>query len=139
MPVSNILIYGLLTAMFLSLFIPLEKPLKKLLNTSVSPLTIAFIILAGATGVFLLTTGITGILYLTLSAFCLWIIAFGFLVNRKYPYLLAMTFLIFCPFLLIANLNKLAEYSAVLCYLCLILGVSKDIVYDKIMDDKNND
>ncbi len=139
MPVFNIIICALLIAAFLVFFLPTEKWIKKALDVEITRSTVSFAIVLTVVGLIIYQTGVAGILYLVLSAFCLWAFLFGFLPDRKYPYTLALIFLIFCPFLLIAELDKIAEFSAVLCYLCLVLGVLKDIFYHKIVDGGSND
>jgi len=133
MPVFNIIICVLLIAVFGVFFLPINKVAKKVLDININGVVASLVALSMAVLVVLYTAGLVGILYLALSAFCLWAGLFGFLVDRKYPYTLALIFLIFCPFLLIAKLDKIAEFSAVLCYLCLVLGVLKDIFYHKII------
>lgn len=133
MPVFNILICVLLITVFGVFFLPVEKLVKRALDINVDGVTASLVVLLMAVVAMVYTLGLAGILYLALSTFCLWIFIFGFLVDRKYPYTLALIFLVFCPFLLIAKLDKIAEFSAVLCYLCLVLGVLKDIFYDKII------
>jgi hypothetical protein len=139
MLVFNIIICALLFAVFLALFLPTGKLVKKLLDIDVNRITVSFVILLTIGGAIIYKAGLAGIIYLALSAFCLWAFIFGFLVDRKYPYTLAIVFLAVCPFLLIAKLDSVAEFSAVLCYLCLVLGVLKDIFYNKIVDGGSND
>ena len=121
------------------LFIPMEKLIFKTLEISFSRATISLSAITLATLVLIYFTGLLGIMYLALSAFCLWAFIFGFLVDRKYPYILALTFLVSCPFLLIANLDSIAELMAVLAYLCLVLGVIKDMFHDKVVEGNNNE
>jgi len=134
MPVLNITICALLIAVFLAFFLPVEKWIKKALDISIDRVTTSLVLLLAVIGVLIYATGLEGILYLALSAFCLWAFIFGFLIDRKYPYTLALIFLVFCPFLLIAKLDSIAEFAAVLVYLCLVLGVLKDIFHAKIVD-----
>lgn len=133
MPVFNIIICVLLIAVFGVFFLPVEKWVKKVLDVNIDRSIASLVVLLMVVVAMVYTSGLAGILYLALSTFCLWIFIFGFLVDRKYTYTLALIFLVFCPFLLIAKLDKIAEFSAVLCYLCLVLGVLKDIFYDKII------
>lgn len=139
MPVTNIIICTLLTAIFLMFFLPVEKLIKKVLDLNIDRITTPLVLLFVIIGAAVFTTGLVGILYLALSVFCLWVFIFGFLTNRRYPYTLALVFLVLCPFLLIAKQDKIAEFFAVLCYLCLVFGVFKDILYDKIVDGDSND
>ena len=139
MPVGNIIICTLFIAVFLVFFLPTEKLVKKTLNINIDGLTASLGVLLAIGILLVYSAGWAGVLYLTLSAFCLWAFVFGFLVDRRYPYTLAIIFLALCPVLLIAKLDNVAEFSAVLCYLCLVLGVLKDIFYDKIVDGGSND
>jgi len=79
--------------------------------------------------------GVDGIYFLPvlfLSVFTFWIFLFGLLSSRRNIYILALLFLILVPVTLGLNLDKLAENIAILSYLCLLLGVIKDIFYEKI-------
>jgi len=76
--------------------------------------------------------GIQFIIESALTLFIFWMVLFGFNINRKHIYLLAILFLIAVPFLLIIDLDNIAEYIAVLAYFCIVLGVLKDIFYEKI-------
>lgn len=134
MPVTNILLAFLFALGFLALFLPVPAWTKKFLDFEVSQPVSALLLMAPVTGLLVYKTNGIGLVYVALAAFCLWAFAFGFLSNRKYPYTLALVFLAACPFLLIAKLDQIAEFSAVLCYLCLVLGVLKDLFYEKIFD-----
>ncbi|MBP8960978.1 hypothetical protein KBG31_01995 [Patescibacteria group bacterium] len=73
-----------------------------------------------------------GIALFLLALFNSWALLFAFNVDRKYVYILALIFLSMTPLFLLLKMDKIAEYMAVLCYLALVLGVSKDILYEKI-------
>lgn len=134
MPITNIAVSALLIAIFAVFFMPINKWTKKLLDLELSaPMASIFILLAVA-GLVVFKTNMAGVIYLALAGFCLWAFAFGFLVDRRYIYTLAIIFLAACPFLLIAKLDQVAEFSAILCYLCLVLGVVKDLFYEKLID-----
>lgn len=68
---------------------------------------------------------------LSLLAFCVFVFFIGFLIDRKYIYISAIIFLIFAAIINTIGTSKLAEYFAVLCYLLLVLGVFKDLFYEK--------
>lgn len=72
------------------------------------------------------------VLNIILIIFCLAVFSAGFLVNRKYIYISSIIFLVFAAVLNTLGAEKIAEYMAVLCYLLLVLGVFKDIFYEKI-------
>lgn len=134
MPITNILLAFLFALGFLAFFLPISVWTKKLLDLEVAQPIVALLMFGVAVGLLGVKTAGVGFVYLALAAFCLWAFAFGFLADRKYPYTLALVFLGACPFLLIAKLDQIAEFSAVLCYLCLVLGVLKDLFYDKLVD-----
>jgi len=139
MPLGNIAVCTLLIGSFLMFFLPVEKLVLKTLDIAVSRNTTSLAVLAITALVLIYFSGISEIVYLAFSTFCLWAFIFGFLVDRKYPYILAFIFLASCPFLLIAKLDAVAEFLAVLTYLCLALGVLKDIFYDKIVEGGSNE
>lgn len=134
MPIINISLAILFSFGFLFFFLPVEKLIKKLLDLSVPrPVMPLFAILA-ALGILVAETKGVGLIYILLAAFSLWAFALGFLSDRKYSYTLALVFLLMCPFLLTIKMDKLAEFFAVLCYLCLVLGVLRDLFYEKLTD-----
>ncbi len=133
-PVTNVALCALFIAVFVVLFLPVSRWSKKLLDWEITGPVASILALLGVGGVIIRATQLAGIIYILLVAFCLWAFFFGFLVDRRYIYTLALIFLSACPFLLIAKMDQIAEFSAVLCYLCLVLGVLKDLVYEKIID-----
>jgi len=134
MPITNILLAFLFASGFLVFFLPVSVWTKKLLDLEVAQPIVALLVIGVAVGLLGVKTAGAGFVYMALAVFCLWALGFGFLADRKYPYTLALVFLVACPFLLIAKLDQIAEFSAVLCYLCLVLGVLKDLFYDKLVD-----
>ncbi|HOM77995.1 MAG TPA: hypothetical protein PLT50_02190 [bacterium] len=80
----------------------------------------------------ILRLGFIGIVLSLLAFFNAWALLFALNVDRKYVYILALIFLGMTPLFLLLKMDKIAEYMAVLCYLALVLGVSKDILYEKI-------
>ncbi len=130
---SSILsLFGLL--LLLSFLFPLEATVSKLLTIKISKRQLLFgltILVLGVLAVFYRLQFLFAFPLLTFS-FCVFL--FGFHVDRKYIYTLALVFLISCPLLLLMNLNEIAEYNATLCYLLLVLGVLKDLVYSRIYE-----
>lgn len=133
MSLTNILLAILFALAFLFLFLPVGKWTKKLLDIEISQPLGAAIAALLAMGFFVVKTNGVGLIYIVLATFCVWAFIFGFLSNRKYPYTLALVFLAVCPFLLMVKMEKTAEFFAVLCYLCLVLGVLKDLFYEKLV------
>lgn len=82
-----------------------------------------------------LRQGTTGIILLVVSIFNLWAFLFAFNSHRSYSYILSMVFLAFTPFLVLLGFSYIAEFSAILCYLALVVGVSKDIFYEKFFKE----
>jgi hypothetical protein len=80
----------------------------------------------------LINTGLTNFIYLLLSFISVILFLIAFLSNRVYIFLLAIILLILAPIFLILKLDSVAESFAVLIYLGILLGVLKDILYEKI-------
>jgi len=71
-------------------------------------------------------------LTLPMVIFSLFVFLLGFLSDRRYIYLLALISLALTPVMLILKMEDVAEFFAQTCYLLLVLGVLKDIFYEKI-------
>ena len=69
------------------------------------------------------------ILIFTLSAFIA-----GFLVDRIYIYISAIIFLVCAAIVNTLGFSEIAELMAVICYLFLVLGVFRDVFYEKIFN-----
>ncbi len=67
-----------------------------------------------------------------LIIFSLYVLFIGFLVDRKYIYISAIFFLVLAAITNTTGFEDFAEYMAVLCYLLLVMGVTKDIFYEKL-------
>lgn len=130
---SLVLLFASLSILVVLLF-PLEKVVSKKIGINLSK----FHLVCGSVSiVFGLLFICEGFYFLVTSLFLLfvfWAFLFGFHVDRKYIYILALLFLIACPFLLTAKLDVVAEYSAILCYLLLVAGVLKDLFFDRIYE-----
>jgi|GEM_PF-4832396 hypothetical protein len=133
MPVFNITVYALLVGAFWVFFLPVEKLVKSVVHIEVARSAVSLGIVLCVIGLLVHQTALAGMVYLLAFALCLGAFGLGLLVDRKYPYMLALVFVTLCPVLLILKLNRLAELSAVLCYLCLILGITKDIFHTKLV------
>ena len=70
-----------------------------------------------------------------LILFCIWAFLYGFIVNRKYIYGLSLFFLVGAAVFSTARMNQISEYFGVLCYLLLVMGVFKDLLYEKIFNN----
>jgi len=64
--------------------------------------------------------------------FSLSVFLIGFNSDRKYIYLMASILLALVPIALILGFENIADFFAQGCYLLLVLGVLKDIFYEKI-------
>jgi len=120
--------------LLLSFLFPLEEKISKLLKTEVKKshiflilITLVLIVLANVS-----TLGFA--LSLPMILFSFLVFLFGMLSNRKYIYLLALISLALTPVMLIVKLENIAEFFAQTCYLLLVLGVLKDIFYEKIFE-----
>lgn len=79
--------------------------------------------------------GVAYVLLLLLSLFNFWAFLFAVNVDRSFVYILALVLLGLTPLLLLLNMDDVAEYSAVLSYLALVVGAFKDIFYAKIFKE----
>ena len=111
---------------------PFHKIVAKLLEVKI-PRSLLVLVFPALLAFFtILRLGFIGIVLSLLAFFNAWALLFAFNVDRKYVYILALIFLGMTPLFLLLKMDKIAEYMAVLCYLALVLGVSKDILYEKI-------
>ena len=125
----------LLTAVFVVMFLPVENLAKRLIEVDLPRTHVAALMVLVGVSVLIYKTNVAGLIYLVLTFVTLWAFSFGFLSDRKFIYLLALVFLGLSPVFLILNLSSTAELSATLSYLCLVLGVLKDIFYEKIVEE----
>jgi len=123
------LIFFFLLLLFL---FPLEKLLSKLLQTPVKKTHIFSISIILVLGILFYVSKLDFILSLPMILFSFFVFLLGFLSNRKYIYLLALISLGLTPVMLILKMEDIAEFFAQTCYLLLVLGVLKDIFYEKI-------
>jgi len=128
---------GLTLILFLLLLLflfPLEKPISKILKTKVNKTHIFSILIFLAISVLFYVSKLEFILTLPMVIFSLFVFLTGFLSDRKYIYLLALISLALTPIMLILKMDGIAEFFAQTCYLLLVLGVLKDIFYEKIFE-----
>jgi hypothetical protein len=114
------------------IFFPVHLWLSKALRIRISPLVLVFLSPVALTLFVALLLGSTGCALFLLAVFNTWAFLFAFSVDRRYIYILAVTFLAFVPFLLFFTLKGIAEYFAILCYFSLVVGITKDIFYEKL-------
>jgi len=128
---------GLTLILFLLLLLflfPLEKPISKILKTKVNKTHIFSVLVFLAISVLFYVSKLEFILTLPMVIFSLFVFLTGFLSDRKYIYLLALISLALTPIMLILKMDGIAEFFAQTCYLLLVLGVLKDIFYEKIFE-----
>jgi hypothetical protein len=113
---------------------PLEKPISKILKTNVKKTHIFSVLTIIALGILFEVSKLEFILTLPMVVFSLFVFLTGFLSDRKYIYLLALISLALTPIMLILKMDGIAEFFAQTCYLLLVLGVLKDIFYEKIFE-----
>jgi len=114
---------------------PFHKIISKLLEIKISRflLVLIFPTLLALFPIFKL--GPIGIILFGFAVFNTWAFLFAFNADRRYVYILALIFLASTPLFLLLKMDKIAEYMAILCYLALVLGVTKDIFYEKIFKE----
>ena len=113
---------------------PLEKTISKLLKICVNKAHIFPVLLFLAFSILFYVSKLEFILSFPMIVFSLFVFILGFLSDRKYIYLLALISLGLTPFMLILKMDVIAEFFAQTCYLLLVLGVLKDIFYEKIFE-----
>lgn len=114
------------------LLFPIEKTLSKLFKTQISKTHVLLILLLVTLLIVIKTNPISSFISIFMIIFSFSIFLFGILSNRRYIYTLALVSLALTPFMLIFGTDKLAEFFAQACYSLLVLGVLKDIFYEKI-------
>lgn len=128
----NILFSLVLALLLLTLLFPLEHCLSKLLKTNVKKPYISTILILVAFGILFKVSKFDFILTFPMVVFSLFVFLLGFLSDRRYVYVLSLISLGLTPIMLILKMNDTAEFFAQTCYLLLVLGVLKDIFYEKI-------
>ena len=131
-PVNSILMALAFLSLGMSLLFPVEKVLQKLFTVKVPKTVVVFFIplLLVAYATFTLPADYFFMFLLTLVN--LWAFLYAVNVDRKYIYFLAIFFLSLAPLFLLMELENAAEYFAVLSYLALVIGVFRDIFYEKV-------
>lgn len=128
---------GLTVVLFLLLLLflfPMEKTVSKILKTNVNKARLFSILIFLSLSILFYVSKLEFILSFPMIVFSLFVFIFGFLSNRKYIYLLALISLALTPLMLILKMEDIAEFFAQTCYLLLVLGVLKDIFYEKIFE-----
>jgi uncharacterized membrane protein len=128
----NILLSLLFLIALVSILFPLENLISKNLKMKVGKNHILFSVLALVLLILALTTKIEFVLNFIAIPLSLTVFLIGFLSDRKYIYTLALISLSLTPIMLIVKLDSIAEFFAQTCYLLLVLGVLRDIFYEKI-------
>jgi hypothetical protein len=127
--------FTLILFVLLLLFLfPIEKTTSRILKTGVSKIHIFSILVLLSISILFYVSKLEFILSFPMILFSLFVFIFGFLSNRKYIYLLALISLALTPVMLILKMDGIAEFFAQNCYLLLVLGVLKDIFYEKIFE-----
>ena len=130
----NIALTLILFLILLLFLFPVEKPISKILKTSVNKTHIFSVLVFLSLSILFYVSKLEFILSFPMILFSLFVFLFGFLSNRKYIYLLALLSLAVTPIMLVLKMEDTAEFFAQTCYLLLVLGVLKDIFYEKIFE-----
>ena len=130
----NIILSLSFFALLLLFLFPLESHLSKLLKTNVKKWHVFLILVVLILGILFYSSKLEFILSFPAIVFSLFVFLIGFLSDRKYIYLLALISLGLTPLMLILKMDNFAEFLAQSCYLLLVLGVLKDIFYEKIFE-----
>jgi len=130
----NIILSLSFFALLLLFLFPLESHLSKLLKTNVKKWHVFLGIAVLISGILFFSSKLEFLLSFPAIIFSLFVFLLGFLSDRKYIYLLALISLGLTPLMLILKMDDVAEFFAQSCYLLLVLGVLKDIFYEKIFE-----
>jgi len=130
----NIALTLILFLILLLFLFPVEKPISKILKTRVNKTHIFSVLVFLSLSILFYVSKLEFILSFPMIIFSLFVFLFGFLSNRKYIYLLALLSLAVTPIMLVLKMEDTAEFFAQTCYLLLVLGVLKDIFYEKIFE-----
>jgi len=129
------IILGLTFFLLLLLFLfPLEKFIGKILKKNVKKTYVFLALEVLGLLIIFASAKLSAVLSFPMLIFSLFVFLFGFLSDRKYIYLLALISLALTPIMLILKMDQIAEFFAQTCYLLLVLGVLKDIFYEKIFE-----
>lgn len=128
----NIALTLILFLILLLFLFPVEKPISKILKTSVNKTHIFSVLVFLSLSILFYVSKLDFMLTLPMVIFSLFVFLLGFLSDRRYIYLLALISLALTPVMLILKMDDVAEFFAQTCYLLLVLGVLKDIFYEKI-------
>jgi len=130
----NILFSLVLILLLISFLFPLDSFLSKLLKTNVKKTYIFSVLEIIALVILFSVSRLEFILTLPMVVFSIFVFLLGFISDRRYIYLLALISLALTPIMLILKMEDVAEFFAQTCYLLLVLGVLKDIFYEKIFE-----
>ncbi|MFC1700269.1 hypothetical protein ACFLZ4_01320 [Patescibacteria group bacterium] len=118
----------------LFLLFPLEKSLSKVLKIKMSKAQILLIFSLIIVLVIIISDPLSSFITFFMIMFSFLVFLFGFLSNRKYVYISALIALGLIPFAFILGIDKLAEFLAQIGYFFLVLGVLKDVFYEKVFE-----
>ncbi len=120
--------------LLISILLPVERFLSRFLEISVGKKHVVLLLLFTTIVLFLAHDFTTFLIGLPVLIFSLFTFLFGFISNRRYIYSLSLAFLILTPVFLIIKLENIADFLSQGCYLLLILGVLRDVFYERLFD-----
>lgn len=130
----NIVIAIIFVVFLVSLLFPVEKLLQRFSRLNVSKNHIFTALLLVILLLTLKSNSLNYLLDILVIAVSLLIFLFGFLSNRKYIYMMALVSLVLTIIMLLLGVGKLADFFSQACYVLLVLGVLKDLFYEKIFE-----
>jgi len=129
------LVVSLVFLLFLfSMLFPVEKFVSKVLKVRVPKIYVLFSFLLLILLVIAKITPLGLLISLPMVSFSFFVFLFGILSDRKYIYTMAFMSLALTPVMLILKIERLTEFFAQASYILLVLGVLKDIFYEKIFE-----
>ncbi|MFZ2664585.1 MAG: hypothetical protein WAX66_04450 [Patescibacteria group bacterium] len=128
---KNIILGGLFALLFVFYLFPVDLFLEKLLGIDIKKTYLLGLTLISLF-IILCVFKLVPIFNIFITFFIFGSFLVGFSVDEKYMYTLALLFLGLTVLFVILKLSSLAEYTSTLCYLCMVLGIIRDLFYEKV-------
>lgn len=130
--IYNIVLNLLLLLLLFSILFPVDKSLSKICRRPILKVNLFLFFIPLILLLIAKVDPLGFLISLFLITFSLFIFMFGFISDKKHIYTLALVSLVLTSIMLITKMGGLAEFFAQVCFLSLVLGVLKDIFYEKI-------
>lgn len=132
--IDNLVFIGSLLLFLMFILFPLEILISKILKTKTKKIHVLLLPTLLFLVIMIKNFQLEFILFFFIISFSFLIFLIGILSDSKYIYLLALISLVIVLAARIADFMDVADFFARTCYLLLILGVLKDLFYEKIFE-----